>query len=127
MMQVWLEIHIPSSPPSPLHRHFLPMDKTWQMSAGPTNPIIAPTNNGFHQSNSDSDTATVGVGRSHSDLRFDASHPLYKDLVPADSYQDGVYWVGAPGRVCDWARYGLGTFLPFPRLVLPIQPFFDRP
>ncbi len=91
------------------------MDKTWQMSAGPTNPIIAPTNNGFHQSNSDSDTATVGVGRSHSDLRFDASHPLYKDLVPADSYQDGVYWVGAPGRVCDWAKIRIGNVLAFPQ------------
>lgn len=64
------------------------------MSAEST-PVIAPVHQsqeGMGESNSD----TMTVGRTPSNSRFDASHPLYQDLAPADSYVDGVYWADLP-------------------------------
>ena len=41
--------------------------------------------------------------------QFNTNHPLYNDLAPADSYQDGVYWVSeSPGL--EQECHGADTF-----------------
>ncbi|CAD6565565.1 MAG: hypothetical protein TREMPRED_001530 [Tremellales sp. Tagirdzhanova-0007] len=64
------------------------------MSAKST-PFIAPTPNP-HFSESASDTETMNRHPDFDQSQFNTNHPLYNDLAPADSYQDGVYWADLP-------------------------------